>query len=94
MMIRCWEYGEKGVTDERTDRRTDGQMDWTSHIAVWSQLKIWRYNYWPLWISFKSVIAASPTVSSNEMSNDVKDSLLEDTMGFIDDFTEEATMWF
>ena len=35
MMIRWWEHGEKGVTDGRTDRRTD----WTSHIAAWSQLK-------------------------------------------------------
>ena len=24
MMIRWWEHGEKGVTDRRTDRRTDG----------------------------------------------------------------------
>ena len=31
MMIRWWEHGEKGVTD--------GQTDWTSHIAAWSQLK-------------------------------------------------------
>ena len=35
MMIRWWEYGEKGVTDGQTD----GRMDWTSHIAAWSQLK-------------------------------------------------------
>ena len=35
MMIWWWEHGEKGVTDRRTDRRTD----WTSHIAAWSQLK-------------------------------------------------------
>ena len=34
-MIRWWEHGEKGVTD----RRTDGQTDWTSHIAARSQLK-------------------------------------------------------
>ena len=31
IMIRWWEHGEKGVTD--------GQTDWTSHIAAWSQLK-------------------------------------------------------
>ena len=46
MMIRWWEHGEKGVTDGRTDRRTDrqtdGRTDWTSHIAAWSQLKIWK----------------------------------------------------
>ena len=24
MMIRCWEHSQKGVTDRRTDRRTDG----------------------------------------------------------------------
>ena len=34
MMIRWWEHGEKGVTD--------GQTDWTSHIAAWSQLKTCR----------------------------------------------------
>ena len=41
MMIRWWEHGEKGVTDGRTDRQTDGdgQTDWFSHIAAWSQLK-------------------------------------------------------
>ena len=32
MMIRWWEHGEKGVTD--------GQTDWISHIAAWSQLKM------------------------------------------------------
>ena len=32
MMIWWWEHGEKGVTD--------GQTDWTSHIAAWSQLKM------------------------------------------------------
>ena len=31
MMIGWWEHGEKGVTD--------GQTDWTSHIAAWLQLK-------------------------------------------------------
>ena len=42
MMIRWWEHGEKGVTDGQTYRLTDGRTDWTSHIAVWSQLKITR----------------------------------------------------
>ena len=45
MMIRWWEHGEKGVTDRQTDGRTDGRTDrrtdWTSHIAAWSQLKIY-----------------------------------------------------
>ena len=36
MTIWWWEHGEKGVTDRRTDKRTD----WTSHIAASSQLKI------------------------------------------------------
>ena len=35
MMIRWWEHGQKGVTD----RRTDGRTDWTIHRAAWSQLK-------------------------------------------------------
>ena len=47
MMIRWWEHGEKGVKDGRTDRQTDRQtdrrMDWTSHIAAWSQLKIHQF---------------------------------------------------
>ena len=30
---------QKGVTDRRTDRQTDGHMDWTIHRAAWSQLK-------------------------------------------------------
>ena len=45
MMIWWWEHGEKGVTDRQTDgqtdRRTDRRTDWTSHIAAWSQLKIY-----------------------------------------------------
>ena len=39
MMIRWWEHSQKGVTDGRTDRRTD----WTIHRAAWSQLK---RDYW------------------------------------------------
>ena len=35
MMIWWWEHDEKGVTDRRTDRRTD----WTGYKAAWSQLK-------------------------------------------------------
>ena len=35
MMIRWWEHGQKGVTDGRTDRRTEN----TIHRAAWSQLK-------------------------------------------------------
>ena len=35
MMIRWWEHGEKGVTDRRTDRRTEN----TICRAAWSQLK-------------------------------------------------------
>ena len=38
LMIRTW---WKGATDGRTDRQTEGQTDWTSHIAAWSQLEIW-----------------------------------------------------
>ena len=41
MMIGWWEHSQKGVTDRRTDRRTD----WTIHRAAWSQLKINRP--WP-----------------------------------------------
>ena len=36
MMIRWWEHGEKGVTDRRTDGRTEN----TICRAAWSQLKI------------------------------------------------------
>ena len=35
MMIRWQEHSQKGVTD----RRTDGRTDWTIHRAAWSQLK-------------------------------------------------------
>ena len=35
MMIRWWEYSQKGVTDGQTDGRTD----WIIHRAAWSQLK-------------------------------------------------------
>ena len=35
MTIWWCEHCDKGVTDERTD----GQTDWTSHSAAWSQLK-------------------------------------------------------
>ena len=43
MMIRWWEYSQKGVTDRQTDRRTDRQTD--SHIAAWSKLKIRRLSW-------------------------------------------------
>ena len=36
MMIRWWEHSQKGVTDRRTDRRTEN----TICRAAWSQLKI------------------------------------------------------
>ena len=36
MMIRWWEHGEKGVTDRRTDGRTEN----TICRAAWSQLKM------------------------------------------------------
>ena len=49
MMIQWWEHGEKGVTDGQTDRQTDRRTDWTSHIAAWSQLKIYIY---PLFFFF------------------------------------------
>ena len=39
MMIRWWEHGEKGVTDRRTDRQTDGRTENTICRAAWSQLK-------------------------------------------------------
>ena len=35
MMIRWWEHSQKGVTDRRTDRRTEN----TICRAAWSQLK-------------------------------------------------------
>ena len=35
MMIWWWEHSQKGVTDRRTDRRTEN----TIHRAAWSQLK-------------------------------------------------------
>ena len=40
MMIRWWEHGEKGVTDRRTDGRTDRQTENTICRAAWSQLKM------------------------------------------------------
>ena len=42
MMLRWWEHSQKGVTDRQTDGRTEGQTDWTIHIAAWSQLKTWH----------------------------------------------------
>ena len=35
MMIWWWDHSEKGVTD----RRTDGRTEWTIHRAAWSQAK-------------------------------------------------------
>ena len=40
MMIQWWEHSQKGVTDRRTDGRTDRQMENTICRAAWSQLKI------------------------------------------------------
>ena len=40
MMIRWWEHSQKGVTDRRTDGRTDRQTENTICRAAWSQLKI------------------------------------------------------
>ena len=39
VMIWWSEHSQKGVTHIQTDRRTDGQTDWTVHRAAWSQLK-------------------------------------------------------
>ena len=44
MMIRWWEHGEKGVTDRRTDGRTDRQTENTICRAAWSQLKKHKAN--------------------------------------------------
>ena len=54
MMIRWRQHSGKGVTDGRTDVRTDRQMDgWTERsvlIAAWSQLKIRTiWQAWDLW---------------------------------------------
>ena len=38
-MIRWWEHSQKGVTDRRTDGRTDRQTENTICRAAWSQLK-------------------------------------------------------
>ena len=46
MMIRRWEHSQKGVTDRRTDGRTDGQMENTICRAAWSQLKIIGHLYY------------------------------------------------
>ena len=42
MMIRWWEHGQKGVTDRRTDRRTEN----TICRAAWSQLKTIGHLYY------------------------------------------------
>ena len=39
MMIWWWEHSQKGVTDRRTEGRTDGQTENTICRAAWSQLK-------------------------------------------------------
>ena len=69
MMIQWWEHGEKGVTDRqtdrRTDRRTDGRTDWTSHIAAWSQLKIFILTQ-AYWMSNRPV-KHMPIQQQNEM---------------------------
>ena len=39
MMIWWWEHSQKGVTDRRTDGRTDRQTENTICRAAWSQLK-------------------------------------------------------
>ena len=41
MMIRWWEHSQKGVTDGRTDRRTEN----TICRAAWSQLKILKNKF-------------------------------------------------
>ena len=43
MMIRWWEHSQKGVTNRRTDRRTDGQTENTICRAAWSQLKTLKF---------------------------------------------------
>ena len=49
MMIGWWEHSQKGVTNRRTDRQTDGQTENTICRAAWSQLK----NRAPLLCYFK-----------------------------------------
>ena len=39
MMIRLLEHSEKGVTDGRTDEKTDGRTERSVLRAAWSQLK-------------------------------------------------------
>ena len=39
MIIWWWEHSQKGVTDRRKDRQTDGQTENTIHRAAWSQVK-------------------------------------------------------
>ena len=41
-MMGTWWKRCDGRTDGRWDGRTDRRTDWTSHIAAWSQLKMYR----------------------------------------------------
>ena len=53
MMIGWWEQSQKGVTDRRTDRRTD----WTIHRAVWSQLKTIGHLFYAISSSMRHFVA-------------------------------------
>ena len=59
MMIRWWEHSQKGVTDRRTDRRTEN----TICRAAWSQLKI---HFCLLTITSCQLTIDDPTRSDNK----------------------------
>ena len=53
-MMGTWWKRCDGQTDGRTDGRTDRRTDWTSHIAAWSQLKMYLYSFQNVNIFFKT----------------------------------------
>ena len=57
MMIRWWEHSQKGVTDRRTDGRTDRQTENTICRAAWSQLKMIGQLFYTHWSFMHHFIA-------------------------------------
>ena len=54
MMIRWWEHSQKGVTDRRTDRRTDGKYHLKSCLVAAKNNRAPLLCYFKLCASFRS----------------------------------------
>ena len=47
MMMRWWKQNGVTVYGRQADGRMNGQTDWTSYRAAWSQLKTQKSDKWP-----------------------------------------------